>query len=190
MSRDGRGSFTYREGLFTPAQAAACTGLSPAMQRNWRQAEHIAERKTEVALFSPRDLAAIRIMVVLRDVGLGPALSRPIAERAAPSVVWLALATYPETWTVSGNPEDAAAYRDLLDRNSDRHLREMAGLTASPALYGIAQGKTVHFFTTLDEAAFDEDDEVETVIKFSAVAKRIAKAATQPLMTVIAPAKP
>lgn len=126
-------------------------------------------------------------MVVLRDVGLGPALSRPIAERAAPSVVWLALASYPETWTVSGAPEEAAAYRDRLDRNSDRHLQEMAGLAGPPALYGIAQGKTVQFFTELDETAFDEDDEVETVIKFSAVAKRIARALTQPLMTVITP---
>lgn len=190
MSSHRSESFTYREGLFTPAQAAACTGLSPAMQRNWRQAGHIAGRTTEVALFGPRDLAAIRIMVVLRDVGLGPALSRPIAERAAPSVVWLALLTYPETWTVSGDPEAAAVCRGRMDLDGDRHLQKMAGLTGSPALYGIAQGKTVEFFTALDEAAFDEDDEVETVIKFNAVAKRIAKAATQPLMTVIAPAKP
>lgn len=179
----------FRESLFTPAQAAVCTGLSPAMQRNWRQAEHIAARTTEVALFGPQDLAAIRIMLVLRDVGLGPALSRPIAERAAPSVVWLILATYPDAWVVAGDPEYAAAYRDRLDLDGDRHLQVMAGLTETPAIYGVAQGKTVHFFPELDETAFDEDDEVETVIKFGAVAKRIAAGLTQPLMTVIPPPK-
>lgn len=158
------------------------------MQRNWRQAGHIAGRTTEVALFRPQDLAIIRIMMILRDVGLGPALSRPIAQQAAPSVIWLALTNHAETWTVDGDPKQAQAFRDRLDQLGDSHLRLMAGLTDSPSTYGVARGGSVEFFTELDETSFDEDDEVETVIKLNAVAKRIALNATQPLMTVIPPA--
>jgi len=184
MSNDLASSFTYRESLFTPAQTAACTGLSPAMQRNWRQAEHIAKRTTEMALFGPLDLATIRIMLVLRDVGLGPALSKPLAEKAAPSVIWLALSMFPNTWAVSGDAKQDKAIRDRMDRDSYRDLQVMAGLTEAPALYGIAQGKTVNLFTELDGSAFDEDDEVEAVIKFGAVAKHIARGLTQPLITI------
>ena len=186
MSRDKLASISYREGLFTPAQAAACTGLSPAMQRNWRQAGHIAARTTEMALFSPRDLAAIRIMVVLRGVGLGPALSRSIAEQAAPSVIFMALGDYPSTWTVVGDAEQAAAYRERLELG-DQHLRVMAGLTGPDFTYGVARGKAVHLVSEINDEAFDADDEVESVIKLRVVAKRIALAATQPLMTLLLP---
>lgn len=187
MSRESATSIVYREGLFTPAQAAACTGLSPAMQRNWRQAGHIAGRTTEVALFGPRDLATIRIMVVLRDVGLGPALSRSIAEQMVPSVLWLALVNYPTTWSVAGDAEQAAAYRRQLELVGDFHLRAMAGLAEDVFTFGIVRDKTVHLVAEITDAAFDEDDEVERVIKLSAVAKRIALGTNQPLMTLILP---
>lgn len=180
-------SVVYREGLFTPAQAAALTGLSPAMQRNWRQAGHLPARTTEVALFGPRDLAMIRLMVVLREVGLGPALSRPVAEEAAPSVVWLALADHPETWAVAGPPDEAHAYRQRLENMGDRHLRDMAGLTGRAFAYGVAQGGAVQFFSEIDSETFNEDDEVESVIKLGAIAARIAREATQPLFTISAP---
>ena len=188
MSRDDLDSIVYREALFTPAQAADMTGLSPAMQRNWRQAGHIAARTTETALFAPRELAAIRIMVVLRDVGLGPALSRSIAEQAAPSVIWLALGDHPSTWNVAGDAEQAAAYRDRLEVHlGDWHLRTMAGLTGPAFTFGVARGKVVHLVHEINDEAFDADDEVESVVKLRAVAKRIALAAPYPLVTVVPP---
>lgn len=180
-------SVVYREGMFTPAQAAACTGLSAAMQRNWRQAGHLPARTTGVALFGPRDLAMTRLMVVLREVGLGPALSRPVAEEAAPSVVWLALADHPETWTVAGPPDEAYAYRQRLEKMGDRHLRDMAGLTGRAFAYGVAQGGAVQFFSEIDGDTFNENDEVESVIKLRAIAARIAREATQPLFTISPP---
>ena len=187
MSTGASDSVVYREGLFTPAEAAACTGLSPAMQRNWRQAGHLPARTTGVALFGPRDLATIRLMVLLREVGLGPALSRPVAEEAAPSVVWLALTDHPETWTVAGPPEAADAYRQRLETLGDRNLRDMAGLMGRAFAYGVAQGKTVQFFSEIDSETFNEDDEVESVIKLGAIAARIAREATQPLFTISTP---
>ena len=187
MSRGAPDSVVYREGLFTPAEAAACTGLSPAMQRNWRQAGHLPARTTGVALFSPRDLAMIRLMVVLREVGLGPALSRPVAEEAASSVVWLALADQPETWAVAGPPDEAHAYRQRLEKMGDRHLRDMAGLTGRALAYGVAQGGAVQFFSEIDDETFNADDEVESVIKLRAIAARIAREATQPLFTISPP---
>ena len=172
--------------MFTPAQAALCTGLSPAMQRNWRQAGHIAPRTSDIALFSPRELAAIRIMVVLRDVGLGPLLSRSIAEEAAPSVIWLALSDHPETWTVAGDTKNADSYRDRVLAD-DGGLREMAGLTGPAFAFGIAQGGSVDLVSDIDAESFGEDDEVESVVKLAAVAKRIASTISQPLVTVIPP---
>jgi hypothetical protein len=186
MSRASLNSIAYREGLFTPAQAAACTGLSPAMQRNWRQAGHIAARTSEMALFSPRDLAAIRIMVVLRDVGLGPTLSRSIAEQAAPSVIWIALSDYPSTWIVAGDAAQATEYRKRLE-SDDSKLRSMAGLTGPAYTFGIAQAGKVELTSAINDDCFDADDEVESVVKLAAIARRIATSATQPLVTVIPP---
>lgn len=185
MSRNKAG-IVYREGLFTPAQAAVCTGLSPAMQRNWRQAGHIPARTTDMALFSPRELAAIRIMVVLRDVGLGPALSRTVAERAAPSVIWLALSDHPTTWTIAGDAKQADNFRGRLELD-DGGLREMAGLTGPAYTFGIAQGGIVELVSDISGDLFDDDDEVESVVKLTAVAKRIASTISQPLLTVILP---
>lgn len=159
------------------------------MQRNWRQAGHIAARTSEMALFSPRELAAIRIMVVLRDVGLGPALSRSIAEKAAPSVIWLALSDHPSSWTVAGDPEQAADHRRRLELDDSR-LRDMAGLSGPAYTFGIAQSGTVELVSAINDDSFDADDEVESVVKFAAVARRIASSATQPLVTVIPPSTP
>lgn len=179
----------FRENLFTPAEAAACTGLSPAMQRNWRQAEHLPARTTGVALFSPRDLAEIRLMVVLRDVGLGPALSRPIAEEAAPSVIWLALTSHPATWIVTGTSDQATSYRRRLEKLGDRHLRQMAGLTGSVSRYGIARNGGVNLVSAMNDDVFEDadEDEVRSFISLNAVASRIAREASQPFFAISAP---
>ncbi|HAC00499.1 hypothetical protein [Brevundimonas naejangsanensis] len=137
-----------------------------------------------MALFSPRELAAIRIMVVLRDVGLGPLLSRSIAEEAAPSVIWFALSEYPSTLTIAGDMKDAESYRDRVLAD-DGGLREMAGLTGSAFAFGIAQGGSVDLVSDIDAESFGDDDEVESVVKLAAVAKRIASNISQPLVTVI-----
>lgn len=184
MSTSVRESFVFREGLFTPSQAALCTGLSPAMQRNWRQAGHIAARTGDMALFSPRELAAIRIMVVLRDVGLGPAISRSIAEEAAPSVIWLALSDFSQTLVITGDAKKAEDVRRrvMLD---DGGLREMAGLHGPAYSFGIARAGDVDLVSDIDAGSFGDDDEVESVVKLANVAKRIASTITQPLVTVI-----
>lgn len=183
-------SVVYREAMFTPAEAAACTGLSPPMQRNWRQAGHLPARTTGMALFNARDLAVIRMMVILRDAGLGPTQSRPIAESAAPSVIWLALTDHAETWAVSGSAEEAEAYRQRLEKLGDQHLRDIAGLSGRAFAYGIAQGGTVQLVSGIDEHLFDDDDdEVKSVIKLRGVARRIAREATQPFFTISLPAR-
>ncbi len=60
----------------------------------------------------------------------------------------------------------------------------MAGLSGPPFAYGVAKGKSIELLSTIGDDSFDDDDEVESVVKFRAIAKRLAINASQPLFTV------
>lgn len=177
-------SFSFQETLFTPAQVAECTGLSTAMQRNWRKAGHLPQRTSGVALFDPAELAAIRLMIVMRSMGFGPSISRPLAESAAPSVVWLILSDYPETWEVAAVEGGADEFRDELELAGDGHLRAMAKLKGAPNLIGVRTKSGLEFLTEQPDFQFDDDEEIETIIKMRGVARHIALNLDRPMMRV------
>ena len=179
-------SFAYREERFTPAEAAACTGLSLAMQRDWRRHGHLPARSGGTASFGPRELAEMRLMVLMRQMGLGPSKSRGLAQEAAPSLVWLILVDHPSTWAVEGPAETAAHYRDKLEALGDSHLRSMAGLHDRVRLYGVAEGEEVDFVTQIAGEEFDNKHELITVLSLRAVAAAMAAALDRPLFTILA----
>ena len=60
----------HRQDEFTPSEAAAITGLSLTLQRDWRSQGHLRPRTSGRAIFSPRELAEMRMMMKLRGLGL------------------------------------------------------------------------------------------------------------------------
>lgn len=75
---------------FTPAEAAAITGVSNDLQRDWRRHGYIAKRDGH-ARFDVFDLAAMLSMKLLADRGIGPKLSFEVAEYCALGITGCAL---------------------------------------------------------------------------------------------------
>lgn len=178
-------SFSYQVMMLTPAKVEHCTGLSTAMQRNWRKAGHLPQRTSGVTLFEPAELVAIRLMIIMRSMGYGPSISRPFAELAAPSVIWLVLSDYPESWEVDPTYSGADQFRHELNLSGDRHLKIMARLKGTPNLYGVSRGAAVEFLSEPPGFELDDDEEIESIIKLRAVARRIAISLDAPLMRVV-----
>lgn len=179
-------TLTFREERFSPAELAACTGLSPSMQRDWRRHGHLRSEYRGSATFSARELAEVRLMVLMRQMGLGPSKSRSLADLVAPSVLWLALADWPESWAVDGRGGDVDAYRSSLEKLGDEHLRLMAGLDGPAYRFGTLAGDTVQFTPALDQDELGQD-EITSIVNLDAVAARIVAAAGRPFFTIIAP---
>lgn len=137
-----------------------------------------------MALFDPGELAAIRLMIVMRSMGLGPAVSRPLAESAAPSVVWIILCDYPDSWEVAAVGRRADEFRHKLDAAGDGHLTAMAKLKCIPKLFGVRSSSGVEFLPGQPDFEFDDDEEIETIIKLRGVARQIAHNLDRPMMRV------
>jgi len=183
---------SYREGQFTPSEAAAITGLSLTLQRDWRSQGHLRPRTGGRASFSPRELAEMRLMMKLRGLGLPLPESRKVADEAAPSIVFAALANHrAKTLAVDAAPERAAEYIDVLERQTDGgYLQTMAGLPALDGLlrHALLEGGKCTLLPTLGDDAVDETIEAAGLINLWAVAGAIAEAATRPLFTLVLPA--
>lgn len=181
----------YREGQFTPSEAAAITGLSLHLQRDWRSQGLLRAREGGRASFSPRDLAEMRVMVRLRSLGLSLPHAKEVAEQAAPSVVQVALADHRDkTLAVDGPQNRVAQFIDLLERETDGGYLLVLSEVAGPgevyrdALVIDGQCELVH---ALDEHILDEETEVAGVVNLWAVAQAIARAAPRPLFTLVMP---
>jgi hypothetical protein len=180
-------SFAFREERFTPAEAAACTGLTTTMQRDWRRHGLLPTRLGSPGSFTPLDLAEIRLMLQMRQLGLERSVSRPFAQVAAPMVLFFALADWPQSWAVDGAEEAAKTFRTHLEKRGDSHLRTLAGLTSGLCRYGIGRDDSIEFVPSLSDELDGDAEEVTRILNLQAVAGRIVEAAQRPLFTIVAP---
>jgi hypothetical protein len=181
----------YREEQFTAPEAAKITGLSLTLQRDWRSQGLLRTRTGARATFSPRELAEMRVMVKLRELGLALPASRKAAEEAAPTVIFAALANHQDqTLAVDASPTQAAAYIEALERTtSDGYLRALADLTAGDRLYrhALIQNGECTLFEVIDSDAMADDVEAAGIINLWAVARAIVETAPRPLLTLTVP---
>ena len=183
---------SYREGQFSPAEAAAIAGLSLTLQRDWRSQGHLRPRTSGRAKFSPRELAEMRIMVALRSLGLSLPERRAIAEQAASSVLYMALSDYPGSLAVEapdrGGADRGDRYLKALDRGTDgRHLNQLSGLEEAPYFYVLLQGRRGDLRYDLQEPALEPSVEASGLVNLQATAARLAEAAKRPLFTLLVP---
>jgi len=181
----------FRETLFSPSEAAAITGLSLHLQRDWRSQGLLRSREGGHASFTPRELAEMRVMVRLRSLGLPLTQVRPVAVRAAPSVIFVALAEYPDaTLKVEGSDDKARQYlRDLERAKDGQYLLTLAEVASQNDVYrdAIVANGTCELEHALHEDVLDDGTEVAGVVNLWAVAKAIAMATPRPLFTLVAP---
>ncbi|MNQ42152.1 hypothetical protein D3C85_558500 [compost metagenome] len=88
--------FDVEFATFAPKDITAITGLSAAMQRDWRRAGHLPARQHGWATFTLNDVSMIALRKIIADAGLGPAFAKiifdaPAAAQIVASVNWWAL---------------------------------------------------------------------------------------------------
>lgn len=82
---------------YTPAEAQQMTGLSTAMQRDWRH-RGFGSRVGKQARFSIFDVAEMYFMKAASDQGKGPSLSAPYASRVSERLVATGLMWRDDMW--------------------------------------------------------------------------------------------
>lgn len=82
------GQYTFT--TFTPGEAEAITGVSTALQRDWRRREFLPKGDGH-ARFDLFTLAELLAMKALADRGVGPQITREIAPLCAAGIAWEAL---------------------------------------------------------------------------------------------------
>lgn len=184
-------SLRYREGQFSPADAAAITGAALHLQRDWRSQGLLKAREGGRASFTPRELAEMRLMVKLRGLGLPLPEARKAAEEAAPGVIFAALANHPEKALAVDGPADVAgAYiKSLEDKSDEGYLQVLSDLPATERGYRFAvieEGRC-SLLKELNDDTVDNVVEVAGLINLWAVARAIAEAAPRPLFTLVVP---
>ncbi len=184
-------SLRYREGQFTPSEAAAITGTPLHLQRDWRSQGLLRAREGGRASFTPRELAEMRLMMRLRSLGVSLPDAKRAAVEAAPGVVFFAVADHRHrTLAVEGTPEVADAYIASLEKAGDHaYLLMLADLKDMSQVYRHAfiEDGECRLLRALSEDAADESLEAVGLINLSAVAAAIAEVAPRPLFTLVAP---
>lgn len=182
--------FSYRENSFTPAETASITGVALHLQRDWRSQGLLRAREGGRAAFMPRELAEMRLMMKLRALGVSLSHAKPLAEEAAPAVIYAAISTaHPNAIGVDGPTERAVEFRDLVDRETDGdYLHTLAG-SANDAVhrFAVIVGDRCVLVPTLGEGEMLDNHEVGGLINLWGVAESILKAVGRPLFTLVAP---
>lgn len=81
---------TFTLTTFTPGEAERITGLSTAMQRDWRHRGFLPKNDGH-ARFDAFGLAAMLVLKIFSDRGIGPQFAEKITEITSRSIVWTAL---------------------------------------------------------------------------------------------------
>ena len=180
----------YRDGQFTPSEAAAITGVPLHLQRDWRSQGLLRAREGGRASFSPRELAEMRLMMKLRALGLPLVEARKAAEDAAPGVIWSALMNHRDKALAVDAPDDLATeYLKALEENDDAYLVALADLPAGESgfRYALIQNGECLLLDDLDADTMRDDVEVASLINLFGVARAIVEAAMRPLFTLVVP---
>jgi hypothetical protein len=104
----------YADGVFTPEEVEAMTGIAPVTQRTWNARGLLMERKAGRGRFSAHEVAHLWALQVA-SLSLRVELSfmyEAVAD-AVPSILWWALSDE-KAWDIEGNTEQKAAFRRAL----------------------------------------------------------------------------
>jgi hypothetical protein len=84
-------TFRYSPTLFTPGEAERITGISVALQRDWRRRGLLRPNEDGHARFHFVDLGELLFLKVVAERGIGPQQARAIASLAGGAIAYYAL---------------------------------------------------------------------------------------------------
>lgn len=176
---------------FAPKDLTAITGLSPAMQRDWRRAGHMPSREAGWSSFSLMDVCAIALRKLIADAGLGPAFANILLDgdngrQLVASVHWWALeAQDVEDWLAD---TDEALASELTAIDSEDHfglINEITGIDPARRLRAITIDPIAGVINTDGIDADLGQEAIEFVVRLDVVGRRISARAGRSLVTSV-----
>jgi len=174
-----------RDAKFSSAECEAISGVSQELQRNWRRRGYLGLKAGGRAEYTPHDLAALRVMKLLSELMVGPALSARAAATAAPHIVWHALVNSPTAWQISGDRRRAAVLRKRLELVGHQHFDEMARLTGEQFRFCVVLADATALLTNDPGQLFMSGGyEASQLLDLENIGGRLSAKAKHPLMLV------
>ncbi len=140
----------HRFAKFLPGETERITGVNAVKQRDWRRHGHLPGELRSWNEFELPDLAALRVMQLLSDLGLGPKRSKEAAHCAATAIVFETL-QHQSAYDVSDN----------IDPNGASNSARKIALSISP-FKGVLPGGT--YFLVWPDGYWYAAQTVEPVI--------------------------
>ena len=169
---------------FSASDAARATGVTAALQRDWRRRSYLPSLGGKHARFDAFVLSQLALARALSNRSIGPAKAQEIVSRAAPTIVWNALINFPNLINVSGPKKYIERYSRRLEGSGDEFLK----------LAGISEGLDVRFLVEFEDylvmtaeldAVFKRSDSVVSfVIDLESIARSLAASIDGHLVTV------
>lgn len=173
---------------FAPKDLTAITGLSPAMQRDWRRAGHLPSREAGWASFSLMDVCAIAVRKLIADAGLGPAFANTLLDGhnghlLVASVRWWALeAQDVGDWLVG---TEQAVADELMAADARDHfavIQAITGLDPAQRLRAVTIDPIAGVVDTENFDAAADQEAIEFIVRLDVVGRRVSARAGRSLV--------
>lgn len=169
----------YVDGVFSPLEVEAMTGVSPVLQRTWKQRGFLVQNKTARASLSVREVAQIAtLQIASQGVPVELAYVREAAAAAVPSILWFA-SSDKEAWEIQGSTEQKAAFRRGLasaNKSGLMGLDKALGVTAqNMGRYVVLHSNEYDFVNELEAVFEAEDTPVSLILDLFAIANRLVR---------------
>ena len=112
----------YTDGVFTPKEVEAITGVSTVTQRAWKARGLLMEPRAGRASFSAHELVNfMALQIASQNLRVELSFVHEAIAQAVPSILWWAL-NYEKAWDVEGSPEQKALFKRALDSTDKENL--------------------------------------------------------------------
>lgn len=169
---------------YSAGELARISGLSPEMQRLWRQRGYLPEVQSARARFSPTDVVEISIRHALSRRGISPSESSTIDPDAAKGALYNAIINHQGSCEVIGPVDDVNAF--LQNYEWEDFAFDLAGgPTRSNYLVWDDEG----IMRIVDDVheLFDEQALAIAAIDLRVVGARITERGRKPIITLESP---
>lgn len=177
-----------RENVWSAAEAAEVTGVSPLVQRAWRNRGFLGARRHARGLTS-MEVAQVRTLKIVKDRGVDLDQAAPIAERAR-DVLWFAVSHDPlRLIEPLGTFDQQRAFKSALKTAVDGVEGDLALIAKAVSIRGRG---AVRFVAAIenDQIAlsslgdiFDaEEEEAALILDLLVIGRRLAELSSRPLL--------
>ena len=169
---------------YSAGELARICGMSPEMQRLWRQRGYLPEVQSARARFSPTDVAEIIIRHALSRHGIPPSESATIDPDAAKGALYHAIINHQGSCEIIGPAGDVNAF--LRDYELEDFALELAESPLRSNYLVWDDEKTMRMVDDVHEL-FDEQALAIAAIDLRVVGARIMERGRKPIVTLESP---